>query len=353
MSIKFIHISDTHLGFSLPSEKGGSFVFTRSRGQNLVNNMKKVFKAAKEEKVSFIIHTGDLFNRDYPPNHVLKIARTEISKIAQTIPLYFVPGNHERSRFAYNTLSKSIPGLNVFTKPKTYIQTINGKRIAISGFPFTSFIRDSFSNLLRQTNYKKVIEYSHTHILCLHQLIEDAKTGIEDYQFNTKNPHVVRRCEIPKSINYVGAGHIHRYQVLYPINEQYEKQKIIYSGSLGRINLSERNEDKGYVVGRIEDDGSVSHKFVTLPVKEFPIRDLDITNIFSPKEITRIIKKELETLSAVSLTDDSFPTLNVVGQIEKAIWNAIDIRAIKKFVPYSFVVRLKTKNLKLKDEENQ
>jgi len=338
-------MSDSHLGFSLPSNYQGTKLIMRRRGQNLVNNFIKALKIAQKEHVSFILHTGDLFNSKHPPNELERIVYNEIRKISSEIPFYLVPGNHERSK--YLTTLESIPGMHIFSKPKLYFQTIEDMKVTLSGFPYTSFVRDIASTLIKKATSNQTS--THSNILCLHQLIESAKTGNHNFQLNKNNPHVIRLNSIPEEINYVAAGHLHRYQILKP---KYLGKKIIYSGSTSRIHYDERNQDKGVIIGRIENDGNISHKFEPLPVKEFPKVDLDISSYFSPSTIQSKIKEELSRLATLSLAEDCFPTLNIVGKIEQAIWRAIDLSSIKRFIPKcSWLVRLKTKNLKIKNQQ--
>ena len=51
------------------------------------------------------------------------------------VPIYIVPGNHERSRIP-NHLWMAHPKIHVFDRPRTYSLTLDGGTVALAGFPF-------------------------------------------------------------------------------------------------------------------------------------------------------------------------------------------------------------------------
>ena len=58
--MKFAHISDTHLGqrqYHLPE-----------REQDIYDALKQAINRIIEEKVDFVIFSGDIFDRSSPPN---------------------------------------------------------------------------------------------------------------------------------------------------------------------------------------------------------------------------------------------------------------------------------------------
>ena len=85
-TIRFIHISDTHIGESIN--------FTLY-GKNTFNCTRKLLEliSAFNSPFDFVVHTGDIVNN--PQNNTVSLAR----KLFRTVnyPVYFITGNHDNS----------------------------------------------------------------------------------------------------------------------------------------------------------------------------------------------------------------------------------------------------------------
>ena len=75
-----------------------------------------------------------------------------------------------------------------------------------------------------------------------------------------------------KPFDYVGLGHLHRYQNLNPSGHP----AIVYSGSPERVDFGERKEDKGFCLVTIYDKQRTEHEFIKLPTRKFVQIDVQI-----------------------------------------------------------------------------
>ena len=98
--MKFVHVSDTHLGCQIPVEYG------EIRKYDFLNSFKQVIEFAIKEKVDFIIHSGDFFD-DYfriDSKYLLEILDILFKLKDNKIPLIFIRGNHDTKGLRQNVL---------------------------------------------------------------------------------------------------------------------------------------------------------------------------------------------------------------------------------------------------------
>ena len=94
-------------------------------------------KAISNHHIDFIIHSGDFFNRSKPPPDVIdRAVKSFRPAIQKEIPIYILPGNHERSKLPLGLLPFSNGNINLFKKPSSFIFEKNGITIKLTGFPY-------------------------------------------------------------------------------------------------------------------------------------------------------------------------------------------------------------------------
>jgi DNA repair exonuclease SbcCD nuclease subunit len=171
-------------------------------------------------------------------------------RVAETgIPLYLVPGNHERSNIPSGLFTRH-PNIHIFKTPQTFLLNIHGLKVSLSGFPYVrNNVRQHFPEILNQTGWNA--SHSHLKILCLHHCVEGATVGPANYTFRYA-ADVVRANDIPREFTVVLCGHIHRHQVLlHNLKGERLGAPIFFSGSLERTSFAEMREAKGFVLIQI------------------------------------------------------------------------------------------------------
>lgn len=258
--MKFAHLSDTHLGYRqfglIEREKDFYEVFER------------VIDKIIEEKVDFVIHSGDLFETARPsPNALLAFQRGLLKLKGAGIPMYAIAGNHDsvirRGAIPPQVVFKKL-GLKVISPINpNYIQG----DIFIAGLPYYPSSKSKILKSKLAELSKKAADYEKS-ILVLHQGI-DKYLG---YQYE------LEIGDIPDNFTYYAFGHIHKY-----VNESFGKGRLVYPGS-GEIWKTNELEDykkngKGFVV--VDFDGPkpiVKRVKIDIP-REFIKRSLDYENL--------------------------------------------------------------------------
>ncbi|MHA2367021.1 MAG: metallophosphoesterase family protein [Candidatus Hodarchaeales archaeon] len=278
--ISFLHIGDTHFGVyyakkprdQLKKEYSNLF-FTKTE--------EVIKQAIISHKVDFIVHSGDFFNRSKPPPEVVDRAVKPFSETANNgIPIYLLPGNHERSKLPFGLLHYQ-DNINVFKNPKSFTFKKDGVIVRLTGFPYIRhYAKNKFTEVVKQASKDNYQINPHYKILVAHQLIEGSR--VYNYVFRSGH-NVVQSSNVPMGFNYIACGHVHRFQFLRPqkwsssylsasksrfieqdcINRNWNllddgghlismKDPIIaYPGSLERVSMAERFEPKGFIIGKL------------------------------------------------------------------------------------------------------
>ena len=260
--MKFAHLADTHLGYRqfglIEREKDFYEVFG------------KVIDKIIEEKVDFVIHSGDLFETEKPsPMALLEFQKGLLKLKGAGIPMYAIAGNHDSV-----ARKGSIPPQVIFKKMGLkVISPINTNYVHdgvfIAGLPFYPASQSKVLKAKLVELSKKAADYDKS-ILVLHQ-------GIDSY---LKIQYELEIGDIPDNFDYYALGHIHKYIV-----SDFGKGKLVYPGS-GEVWKTDELEDyykngKGFVV--VDLDGSKPEiKRVKVDIsREFINRSLDYNNLES------------------------------------------------------------------------
>jgi exonuclease SbcD len=243
-TVRLLFLADTHLGIDLPAHPR---VERRRRGHDFYANYERALQAARDHAVHAVVHGGDLFYRSRVPARLVQTGFLPLKRLADAgIPVFVVPGNHERSAIPFPLLAEH-PHIHLFDRPRTFAAEWNGVRVALAGFPFQrSGVRGAFRALLDQTAWERA--HGDVNLLCIHQAVEGATVGPQNYTFRSGDD-VVRAGDVPAPFAAILAGHIHRHQVLTTdLRGQPLPTPVIYPGSIERTAFAERGEEKGYVL---------------------------------------------------------------------------------------------------------
>jgi len=276
--IRLLLLADTHLGFDLPMRP---LVERRRRGDDFFANFRRALQPALDGKADLVVHGGDLLYRSRVPPALVEKALAPLVEVAQAgVPVYLVPGNHERSHIPL-MLWGVHPNLHIFDRPRTFICDVRGKRLSLSGFPFTRLIREAFKSSLVQTGYLQTS--ADLRFLCQHQTVAGAQVGPADYTFRG-GADVIRTSEIPTDFRYLLCGHIHRAQVLtHDLSGRLLPAPVVYPGSVERTAFAERYEEKGFMLLEIDPER------VGKPLEEVRFQPLPARPMF----LLRLAEKEL------------------------------------------------------------
>lgn len=323
--MRLLFLADTHLGFDLPQRPR---IARRRRGHDFFANFQRALDVAVQEHVDCVVHGGDLLFRSRVPPSLVQQAFLPLKRVAdQGIPVYLVPGNHERSKIPHGMLAVH-PSIHIFDVPRTFVADIDGARLALAGFPYwRRDVRRRFPELLEQTGWRKA--RATINLLCVHHCFEGATVGPGDYTFRTA-ADVIRGADIPPGFAAVLSGHIHRHQVLTAdLRGRPLAAPVLYPGSVERTSRAEKEEAKGYLMVDVEPDDAggrlAQWEFVELPARPMVSRDLrpgDQTSETLESAICRIVQE---------LPADAILQLRVLGEprpYQAGVLNQARLRAL-------------------------
>ena len=298
--MKFAHLADTHLGY----RQFGLI----EREKDFYEVFEKVIDKIIEEKVDFVIHSGDLFETARPsPNALLAFQKGLLKLKGAGIPMYAIAGNHDsvmrQGAIPPQVIFKKL-GLKVISPINT--DYMHGD-IFIGGLPYyPSSQNKTLKSKLAELS-KKAANHEKS-ILVLHQGI-DKYLG---YQYE------LELGDIPDNFTYYAFGHIHKY-----INESFGNGRLVYPGS-GEIWKTDEVDDykrngKGFVV--VDFDGPkpiVKRVKIDVP-REFINRSLDYENLESgiagiKETIKDFDKQPILNLTISDVESDTSAVYDVINE---------------------------------------
>ena len=281
--MKFAHLADTHLGY----RQFGLY----EREKDFYEVFEKIIDRIIEEKVDFVIHSGDLFDNSRPsPLALLTFQKCLIKLKNANIPVYAIAGNHDsvlrKGAIPPQVLFKKF-GLKVISPINTNYMY---EDVFIAGLPY--YPSSQYKNLKNKLSdlSKKAANHEKS-ILVLHQ-------GIDKY-FNLQ--YELEIGDVPDNFTYYAMGHLHNF-----INDDFGNGKLVYPGSSEVWKTTEladyRKNGKGFVI--VDLDGkkpSVERIKIDLP-REFIERTLDYDNLANGIEAIKQTIKDFDKKPILNLT---------------------------------------------------
>jgi len=359
--MKILFLSDTHLGFDLPFKPR---INRRRRGPDFFRMFRLALQSALRGEVDAVIHGGDILFRSKVPPELVQMAFEPLHEVADKgVPVYLVPGNHERSKIPYPMLATH-PNIHIFVRPKTFYLEIRGKTLALAGFPYhRDNVRENFPQVLEMTGWRK--KPFDAALLCIHHCIEGCaiQQGERMYVFRN-NEDVIRINQFPPQFSAVLCGHIHRFQVLNrDLNGNPGPVPVFYPGSTERTSFQEKDEAKGYLLLEITgleadqrvdqrvDQRSdhtasvpgVSFTFCQLPAR--PMVQLDVNaSAMSGSQLSAWIKEAL-----AALAEDSVVQIRIRGRLSEDCLKAVNAASLREITPQLMNLTTSLPDMKIVD----
>jgi DNA repair protein SbcD/Mre11 len=329
---RIVLCADSHLGFDMPVRPRSE---RRRRGGDFFANFRRILDHAIVLRADLIVHGGDFFYRSRVPESIINRAYNLLFQFADNgIPILIVPGNHERSQLP-TSLFLTHPGIHIFHQPETKLFDSAVGRLAFSGFPnVRNGIESAFSQRLTATGWDQA--QGDCRFLCLHQSVEGAIVGPNDFTFR-KGADVIGLDQIPSAFDALLCGHIHRRQVLAKRRDDGSEAPIIYPGSIERTSFAEKEEEKGYYLITITGQGETDRRqlsldFIGLPAR--PMIDLIIDTEWNQDNLD-------DRLSAISadFPSDSIVRISATSTVPLKTRQMFSSEFVRKFLPETMNVQ--------------
>ena len=273
--MKFLHISDLHLGKRLSE-------FSLIEDQKFI--ILKILQCIDEKKPDALLIAGDVYDKGIPSVEAVKLFDEFLCRLAERkIDVFIISGNHdspERMTCGASLMESSGIHFAPVYDGKVCHYTLNDKNGPVNIY-LLPFIKPALVKAALEaqgkdelaekiTSYDSAVEaaisqmdvdWSQRNILLAHQFVTgSARCDSEDISLGgTDNIS----AEVFARFDYVALGHLHGMQ-------KAGGENIRYSGSPLKYSFSEVNHKKGGLIVEIEEKGSLNVE----PVLFTPQHDL-------------------------------------------------------------------------------
>ncbi|MDW8462077.1 MAG: exonuclease SbcCD subunit D [Geminocystis sp.] len=360
--MKILHLSDIHLGSSFNHGKINPETGRNTRLEDFLRCLSICIDEAIREGVDLVLFAGDAFPNSTPPPYIQSAFASQFRRLAEAhIPTIFLVGNHNQhshdglggaSLTIYNTLG--VPNFIVAEKIATYtIRTKSGPVQVVTlpwltpkllltkeetGKATMAEIERLFLQkvqVILEAEIRKLQPQLPT-ILLAHLMAERASLGAERFLSVGKGFYMPLSLLIRPEFDYVALGHVHKHQNLNPQNNP----PVVYSGSIERVDFSEENEEKGFVLVHIQGKNQVHWEFRPLPARPFVTIELDLTTSNSPQQTL---------LSAIAKKNIRDAVVRVIYRIRPEQMDSIDTKALHLALSAAHCYTIKAESVSLLD----
>jgi exonuclease SbcD len=271
MAIKLLHAADIHIGMENYGKINPATGLS-TRLEDFCATFDEAVDRAIAEPVDLVVLAGDIYKtRDPTPTHQREFA-TRIQRLIQAeISVVIVPGNHDIPLSSSRATSVDIfrtlelPGVVVMrTIGRRTVATKSGP-LQVLGLPWVTrsmvLAREEYKNKTVEELNRAMVELATDTlrteaekldpavpaIVVGHAHVHGARIGAERLLMMGTDPVFEPSAFDLPNVDYVALGHIHKHQAI-----SRDHPPIVYSGSINRVDFSEEDELKGYVIAEVE-----------------------------------------------------------------------------------------------------
>ncbi len=245
-SIKFLHTADLHLDSPFKGlQKFPDLLFKRIK-ESTFTSFSRIVLLAIEEKVDFMIISGDLFDSEDRSLRAQVRFREEMKRLEkEDIIVYIIHGNHDHLGGSWTSIEwpRNVHVFSSEIETKTYHK--NGQPwVNLYGFSYPQkLVTENMTS-----NYSKKMDAPY-HIGLLHGSADSTKQD----EHARYAPFTVKQL-LEKEFDYWALGHIHMRQSLY------ENPPIIYPGNIQGRHRKESGDKGCYIVDLSESNTNLTFK---------------------------------------------------------------------------------------------
>jgi hypothetical protein len=325
--VKFAHLADCHLGGWRQEEL-----------QNLnFKSFQKVIEMCIQEKVNFVLISGDLFDSAYPPIEILKETFAEFKKLKDAgIPVYLIAGSHDFSASGKTFLDvlekagfcKNVENWELQEDGRIKLTPVFYEDIAIYGYPGKKSGLEV--NNLKNVCFDSIHPFT---IFMVHTTIKDVIGNLPiDY---------IEKQNLPLA-DYYAMGHIHQIFELKETNSVF-----VYPGPTFPNNFQELLDLKCGSFQLVEViNGKIKTQSIKIPLKDIIYINIELQNGLTA---TQKIISEIDKLNL----NDKIVLLKLYGTLTEGKIGDIHFNEIEEFVKkknaYSFLRNMSS--IKIQDSE--
>ena len=266
--MKFIHLSDLHLGKRV-------YDFNLTEDQKYI--LKEILKVIDTENPDAVLIAGDIYDKSIPSTEAVELLDEFLYQLSgRDLQVFLISGNHdspERLAFASRLISRTgihlSPVYNGAVEPIVLTDEFGPVNVYLLPFVKPVHVRrffpdeniESYNDALRTAVEALDIDRSERNILVTHQFVTGAiRSDSEEISVGgTDNVDAA----VFDGFDYVALGHIHGPQNI-------GSERIRYCGTPLKYSFSEAKHQKSVTVIDIADKESILVRTVPL----HPLRDM-------------------------------------------------------------------------------
>lgn len=277
---RFIHCGDLHLGAPFTAIPPLGKYCDEFILKSTYKAFTQICDLAIEEKVDFMLISGDIYNEaDHNLEAQVRFVR-EIERLCENkIQVYIVHGNHDPIN-SWTAKVKLPAGVHVFSSkmPERIPVYLRGQEVCtIYGMSHSE--KDIRENLVKKfaTNANDVYSIGLLH----------ASVGSQEEHANYAPTSLENLLDV--GMDYWALGHIHKREILH------EEPYIVYAGNIQGLKSNETGEKGCYLVD-VSITGNTTVNFINTASIIFASATIDITNLNSITEIQEMIRHKKSLL---------------------------------------------------------
>ncbi len=302
--MRFMHMADTHLG-AFPYH-------LEERENDIYEGFRELIDKAIEEKVDFIIHSGDFFDNFRPSNRARRVMMEQMRRLEEKgIKVFGVLGDHDIPKRSDDPSLVLYPNIKLLKTEgeadNLSAEIIEYKGATIVGIPSLRGARrvQILHKILKNTDKK--LSGKKNVILILHQAIKK--------YFGIKGQYELELGHLPKNVDYYAMGHLHDR-----IFEKFGRGYLAYAGSIDILRKSEIKgwEKSGKGAYIVDMDGDIEITPVNLDIR--PHLVFEVSNVDELENEIGSLKYEKKPVIYVTLnTEESEMPREEVIKIESLL----------------------------------
>lgn len=333
--MKLAILGDTHFGKGYSIGKIDSKQQLNTRLLDYINTMNFVIDHCRDNKISHLIITGDIFEHKRPEASQTKVFSKLISRLMSlNIHTHIVVGNHDIIRDSKTTTvdmfaELNLPLINIWTNLRTVHIGDENNGLNIIFMPYCTrqmlqcFDNESAVKILQNKikNEIKSIKNNDPIFIVGHFTLLGAQSHGILLNSNVTSDIILPIKSFPSKVDAIIMGHIHQHQIVS------KKPYALHIGSMERSNFRE-GEDEKYLL-EIEN---LKFTYRSLPTRKLCDIVLDCSDLDLDSNIEKDIKEKIIKLD--KNINDSICRIEII--IDECMVNALNTNDIKNMIKKEF-----------------
>ena len=314
--MKFIHISDLHLGKRL---------YETSLIEDQQAILLEILKIIDDEKPEGVLIAGDIYDKSMPSAEAVSLFDSFLVGLAKRhLQVFIISGNHDSAeRIAFGSKIMDAAGIHLSPvyngkiEPTTLKDADGEVNVYMLPFIKPSHVRrfydteeiNSYTDAVKVAVDNMNIDTNKRNVLVAHQFVTGAtRSESEESVGGLDNVDT----SVFEKFDYIALGHLHGAQ-------NCSSEKIRYSGTPLKYSFAEADDEKSVTVVTLNKKGDVEVKTRELQ----PLRNMKrLRGTF--EELIGSTKRE-EDYVQITLTDeDDIP--NAMSRLQAVFKNALELR---------------------------